>query len=432
VSRAGTVAVRTVDEVRSAIAQAGPRGLVVRGRGCSCGDAARSGGATVLDLSALSSIDLDTTSATVTTGSGVTLDALLKALVPAGYFLPVTAGSGMATVGGSVATDVHGTNHRGDGSFGSHLSRMTVVDGTGELVTLGPDAGPERFWATVGGLGRTGVIVEATFDLILISSAFLSVDTERASDLEVVMDRMIAREDDYRYSVAWIDSVHPPGRGVLARSNHAPADWLAGRRAQQPLAFSPRTIIAVPGLVPNGVVSPLSTRAVNEALFHWASKRGRGELRHVTAFFHPLDAIRDWQRLFGPAGLLQYQFTVPDAAAHLVRRALTALRRIGAVSPLTVLMRLGPANPAPLSFPRPGWSLTVGLPAGIEGLAATLDALDEQILGAGGRLNLASDARMSRETVASSYPRLSEWQRVCRAMDPDGVFTSDQWRRLRL
>ena len=431
-SVATVVDVRTTSDVQEAIARAGPRGLLARGLGRSYGDAAQSGGGTVLDLSGMASIDLDTAAGTVTVGGGISLDALMKALVPAGFFVPVTPGTRMVTVGGAIAADVHGKNHHVDGTFGSHVTRMTVVDGRGEVTTLTPDTDTERFWATIGGMGLTGVIVDATFDLIPITSSFISVDTERATDLDDVMDRMIARDDDYRYSVAWIDSVHPAGRGILTRGDHAPADWLSGKQAQNPLAFNPKAIATAPAIVPSGLVNRLTMRAFNEAWFRKAPTRRQGELQQIGAFFHPLDIVQDWNRVYGPDGFLQYQFAVPDEAGHLVREALAALRRVGALSSLTVLKRFGAANPGPLSFPQPGWTLAVDVPAGVDGLAATLDRLDQQVLSAGGRLYLAKDSRMSPGMMAASYPRLSEWQRVRDAMDPNGVFTSDQSRRLSL
>lgn len=431
-SVAAVTQTRAVEEVQAAVTGAGPRGLLARGLGRSYGDAAQSGGATILDLSPMASIELDTAAGTVTAGGGASLDALMKALVPAGFFVPVTPGTRMVTVGGAIAADVHGKNHHVDGTFGSHVSRMTVVDGRGDVVTLAPDADPERFWATVGGMGLTGVIVDATFDLIPVTSSLISVDTERASDLDDVMDRMITGDDDYRYTVAWIDSVHPAGRGVLTRGDHAPADWLTGKQAQSPLAFNPKAIATAPAIVPGGLVTPLTMRAFNEAWFRKAPKSRQGELQQIGTFFHPLDIVQDWNRVYGPAGFLQYQFAVPDDAGHLVRQALAALRGVGALSALTVLKRFGAANPAPLSFPQPGWTLAVDVPAGVDGLAATLDRLDEQVLAAGGRLYLAKDSRMSPGMMAASYPRLSEWQRVRDAMDPNGVFTSDQSRRLSL
>ena len=425
-------AITRAEDVVDAVRGAGPRGILARGLGRSYGDAAQSGGATVLDLSALSAIDLDLQAGTVTAGAGVSLDALMRAIVPAGFFVPVTPGTRMVTVGGAIAADVHGKNHHREGTFGAHVRSMTVVDGRGEIMQLDPESTPERFWATVGGMGLTGVILEATFDLIPITSALISVDTERTSDLDDVMDRMIARDEEYRYSVAWIDSVHPSGRGVLTRGDHAPVDWLPAKAKADPLAFAPKTLATAPPVVPSGLVNPLTMRAFNEAWFRKAPRHKVGELQQIGAFFHPLDIVQDWNRVYGPGGFLQYQFAVPDAAGHLVRVALARLRQVGALSALTVLKRFGAANPGPLSFPQPGWTLAVDVPARVEGLAAALDELDAQVLEAGGRLYLAKDSRMSPATLAACYPRLGEWQRVRDDMDPTGVFTSDLARRLSL
>jgi decaprenylphospho-beta-D-ribofuranose 2-oxidase len=309
---------------------------------------------------------------------------------------------------------------------------MTVVDGTGDVLRLDATDESDRFWATVGGMGLTGVIVEATIDLIPITSSLLSVDTDRTADLDDTMNRMIARDDAYRYSVAWIDSAHPSGRGVLTRGDHAPADWLTGSQRKTPLDYSPKVLATAPPFVPGGLVNPLTMRVFNEAWFHKAPRSRQGELQPISAFFHPLDVLQHWNRGYGPGGFLQYQFAVPDEGGHLVGSTLAALRGIGAVSPVTVLKRFGAANPAPLSFPQPGWTLAIDVPAGVDGLAATLDALDEQVLAAGGRLYLAKDSRMSPAMMAASYPRLSEWQQVRDRMDPNRVFTSDMARRLSL
>jgi len=188
----------------------------------------------------------------------------------------------------------------------------------------------------------------------------------------------------------------------------------------------------VPDIMPSGLVNPLTMRAFNEAWFRKAPKHRLAELQQIATFFHPLDVLQDWNRGYGPAGFLQYQFSIPDDAGHLVAATLDRLRRIGAFSPVTVLKRFGAANPAPLSFPQPGWTLAIDVPAAVPGLASTLDGLDELVLAAGGRLYLAKDSRMSPEMMAASYPRLSEWRRARDELDPDGVFTSDLARRLQL
>ncbi len=424
--------VRSTEDIRDAIGSAGPRGVLARGLGRSYGDAAQSGGATVLDLSLLSSIELDPDAGTATVGAGASLDSVMRALVPHGWFVPVTPGTRMVTVGGAIAADVHGKNHHRDGTFGSHVQSMVLVDGSGQVRTLDPATTPDAHWATIGGMGLTGIVTQATFDLIPITSSRISVDTERTRDLDDVMARMIEGDDAYRYSVAWVDSVHPSGRGVLTRGDHATRDQLTGKDAADPLGFEPKVLATAPAIVPNGLVNPLTMRAFNEAWFRKAPAHRVGEVQQISEFFHPLDIVQDWNRVYGPQGFLQYQFAVPDAAGALVGRALAALRRVGALSALTVLKRFGAANPAPLSFPQPGWTLAVDVPAGVDGLGDVLDQLDEEVVAAGGRLYLAKDSRMSPAMMAATYPRLAEWQRHRDAMDVDGVFTSDLARRLSL
>ncbi len=432
-SRARVRTVSSVDEVQRAIAEAGPRGVLARGLGRSYGDAAQSGGATVLDLSAMSHIGLDEVAGTVTAGTGASLDAVMRAIVPQGFFVPVTPGTRMVTVGGAIAADVHGKNHHVEGTFGSHVHRMRVVDGQGLERQLTPNgAEAEAFWATVGGMGLTGVMTEATFDLIPITSSRISVDTERAADLDAVMASMIANDDRYRYSVAWIDTVHPSGRGVITRGDHASVDDLPASTRSTALAYDPRIRATAPAFIPGGLLNTWTVRAFNEAWFRKAPKRREGELQSIAEFFHPLDMVQEWNRVYGPGGFVQYQFVVPDDAGDLVSTALRELQRIGAPSFLTVLKRFGAANPAPLSFPQPGWTLAADVPATVPGLAETLDRLDELIAQAGGRLYLAKDGRQSPEMLARTYPRLAEWQAARDRMDPRGVFTSDLARRLSL
>ena len=233
----------SAEDIAESIRTAGPRGVLARGLGRSYGDAAQSGGATVFDMAHLRSFDVDLGAGTVTADAGASVDELLRSIVPAGFFVPVTAGTRFVTVGGAIAADIHGKNHHVEGSFGAHVISMRVVDGRGELLDLRPDdpATEEMFWSTVGGMGLTGVIVEATFRLLPIETAQMSVDTIRCGDLDEVMTRMIEGDDDYRYSVAWIDSVATSGRGVLTRGDHATVDQLqaAKKTAKQasPLTY---------------------------------------------------------------------------------------------------------------------------------------------------------------------------------------------------
>jgi len=421
----------SIEQVQHEVATAGTRGLLARGLGRSYGDAAQSGGGTVLDLQAFDDISYDSLAGTVTAGAGASLDLVMKTIVPAGAFVPVTPGTRMVTIGGAIGSDVHGKNHHVDGTFGAHVQSLTLVDGTGEIHELSPsgDKAPQ-FWATIGGMGLTGVITQATFDVIPVSSSLISVDTQRANDLDEVMSVMVAGDDKYRYTVAWIDTVSQSARGVITSGDHAPIDQLSSKQRAHALVFEPKAIATAPPIFPSGLLNKLTIRAFNEAWFRKAPKSASGDLQSISAFFHPLDGVQDWNRIYGPRGFLQYQFVVPDSASHLIRVALDKLRQVGAPSFLTVLKRFGAANPAPLSFPQQGWTLAADVPAGIEGLGQALDELDDLISSAGGRLYLAKDSRQSPQMFARTYPRLSEWQQVRDGLDPRGVFTSDLARRL--
>lgn len=428
-------AVETVDDVVGAIARTTPgsRGLLARGLGRSYGDAAQSGGGVVLDTAELNTWQFDPTSCVVTAGGGVSLDSLLRGIVPQGAFVPVTPGTRFVTVGGAIAADVHGKNHHVSGSFGAHVQRMQLVDGLAQVRELIPDGeSADAFWATVGGMGLTGVMTQASFACIPITSALMQVDTERADTLDDVMARMVARDGDYRYSVAWIDTMHPSGRGVLTRGDHAPVDALPAQGRTRALDYNPEPRLAVPDVVPGVALNPLSVRAFNEFWFRRHPRLRVGELMSIPAFFHPLDGVAHWNRMYGRRGFVQYQFVVPDEAAAVVPLALARLREISAPSFLTVLKRFGPANRGPLSFPQPGWTLAADIPASTPGLGRVLDELDEVVADAGGRLYLAKDSRQSPEMFRRTYPELPAWQAVRHALDPHGIFTSDMARRLEL
>jgi len=417
-------------QIADLIQRANSRGVLARGLGRSYGDAAQSGGATVIDMTTMTRFSLNPDNMSVTADAGASIDEILREIVPRGFFVPVSAGTRIITVGGAVAGDIHGKNHHRDGSFGAHVTELTIIDGTGEQQTLAPE--DPKFWATIGGMGLTGVITSATFTVIPIQSSYISVDTERAKSLESVMSSMLERDDEYRYSVAWIDSVSSSGRGVITRGDHATIAQCNSEGINEPKRYDPKNIATAPGLVPPGLLNKLSVRAFNEGWYRKHPRARVGELQRIGAFFHPLDGVQDWNRIYGPKGFLQYQFQVPDSGSDLIGVALSTLREVGAPSFLTVLKRFGPGNRAPLSFPQSGWTLAADLPAGIPGLGRALDQLDERISAAGGRLYLAKDSRQSPANFARTYPRLNEWRGIRDTMDPNHVFASDLSRRLEI
>ena len=426
----------SVEQLQQLIHAAPPKSLIARGLGRSYGDAAQLKDGMVIELSVFDQIKLDPISGTITAGAGVSLDQILRVIVPEGFFLPVTPGTRNVTVGGAIAADVHGKNHHVDGSFGNHVQRLLLVDGNGRLRDLTPNGrgdveDAEFFWATVGGMGLTGVIVEATFSLIPITSSLISVDTTRYRDLESLMKAMVEADTKYRYSVAWVDSLDPNGRGVLTCGDHTPVGDLPKAQQVDPLRYDPKALASAPPFLPGGLLNRLTVRAFNEAWYRKAPKQRSGELQEIAPFFHPLDGVKDWNRIYGPEGFLQYQFAVPNEAAHMVRRTLEALRRVGAPSFLTVLKRFGHSNPAPLSFPIPGWTLAADVPAAVPGLLQVLDQLDEEVAAVGGRLYLAKDSRQSAKMFSRGYPNFRNLDKFSNSGESRWLnFSSDLRARL--
>jgi len=422
----------SVAEIGELVRAAGPRGALARGLGRSYGDAAQNAGGLILDLSRLNTIGaLDGTTGELTCDAGVDLDMLLRHSVPAGWFVPVTPGTRQITLGGAVAADVHGKNHHRDGSVGRHVSRLDLLDGNGCVRTLTPRE--ELFWATVGGMGLTGVITSVTLRMTPVASAWVGVDTMRTANLDETMDGLSACDSRRRYSVAWIDCLTRGaalGRGVITAGDHLPIESLTGTAAVEPLRFSPRTRITAPRWAPTRLLDRVQVAAFNEAYYRRAPRRALDVPTHLSAFFHPLDAIAGWNRLYGRSGFVQYQFVTPDAAT--IGPVLRRLQDAGAPGLLAALKRFGSGNEAPLSFPLEGWTLTVDIPARTPGLGAALDAADRHILASGGRVYLAKDARVAPDVFAAMYPGLDRWREVRAAADPLGVFTSDLARRLHL
>ncbi|MFD5841413.1 FAD-binding protein [Streptomyces chartreusis] len=427
---------RTYQEAATAVRGCGARGGIPRGLGRAYGDAAQNAGGMVLDMTGLDRVHaIDADNGIVLCDAGVSLHRLMEVLLPLGWFVPVTPGTRHVTVGGAIGADIHGKNHHVSGSFSRHVLSMELLTADGEVRAVGRDT--PLFDATTGGMGLTGVILTATIQLQSVTTSLMSVDTERARDLDDLLARLTTGDDHYRYSVAWIDLLArgpAMGRAVLTRGDHAPLEALReGTRARrEPLAFRPARLPAPPSVLPEGLLNRRTVGWFNELWYRRAPHARTGELQPLARFFHPLDGVPHWNRIYGRCGFVQYQFVVGHGHEETLRGIVRRVSEHRCPSFLAVLKRFGDADPGWLSFPVPGWTLALDIPAGLPGLGALLDTLDEDVAAAGGRVYLAKDSRLRPELLATMYPRLDEFRALRAEIDPRGVFVSDLARRLGL
>jgi decaprenylphospho-beta-D-ribofuranose 2-oxidase len=422
-----------LEHIVSRLTAPSARGVIARGLGRSYGDAAQNAGGDVVSCGNLDTVlAIDVEKGTVTAESGVSLATLLRVLLPLGWFPMVIPGTSHVTVGGAIASDIHGKFRHG--SFADYVEHMRIVTPAQGVRSLDPDTDADAFWATSGGMGLTGVITDATLKLQPVETSRIVCDTERTTDVDDCMARMLDGDSAYQYSVAWMDCLATGGhlgRAVLTRGNHATLDDLSDTDRSSAREYAPRTLLGTPPWLPNGLINLVSVTAFNEM---WYRKAPRAPKRHVEGikpFFFPLDGVRDWNRVYGSRGFVQYQFVVPFGSEHVVRTALERFSAARTPTFLAVLKRFEHDSQSLIGFPMSGWTLAVDIPAA-PGLAALLDGLDELVVEAGGRVYLTKDARLRPELLSEMYPRLDEWRAARAALDPDNSLCSDMDRRLDL
>jgi decaprenylphospho-beta-D-ribofuranose 2-oxidase len=431
------------DGLAVAAKAAGPRGAIARGLGRAYGDSAMNAGGLVVSSTGVSGLlELDHRRGTARVLAGTSLDSLLRDIVPQGWFVPVTPGTRHITVGGAIAADVHGKDHHATGSFGAHVQSLALGLPDGTRRTLTPHDDPDEFWATCGGMGLTGMVVEATVGLHAIETSLLRVDTDRVPDLDTLLTLLSEGGRRHRYSVAWVDFLaRGPslGRSVLIQGDFARRDELprVGQRGvrpreRDPLAYGRVPSVPAPRVVPGGMLNKGSILAFNELWYRLHPRRRRDELQSISRFFYPLDLVDGWNRLYGSRGFLQWQCLLPFGAEDVLRHIVEALAQHRVPSFLAVLKYFGAADPAPLSFAGPGWTLALDVPTADPTLGSLLDRLDDRVAEAGGRLYLAKDSRLRPELLPVMYPRLDQWRAVRDRLDPDRRLNSDLARRLRL
>ncbi len=414
-------------DLAALLADANGTSVIVHGAGRSYGDAAlNEGGRAILTQRLSRMLSFNEKTGRLVCEAGVTFADLMRVFLPRGFCVPVTPGTAFATIGGAVATDVHGKNHDRVGSFGDHIEWIELLTADGRTVRLSPKARPALFAATIGGMGLTGIIVAVCFRMVRVPSAGMHVQERRIADLDAFLAAFEEIRSTVEYSVGWIDALargKSLGRGILetaAVADAGPPRQSKGSRRRVP--------IDLPGVALN----PVTVGVFNDRYYRRVPVEGRDCVLTAERFFYPLDAVRDWNRIYGKRGFYQFQCVIPDAAAEDgIRRALEAISDARSASFLAVLKTLGGEGRGMLSFPMRGYTLALDFPRR-SGVEALLDRLESITLDHGGRIYLAKDAVLSPVGFARMYPRCDALREILTDIDPDGRFQSDMSRRLNL
>lgn len=354
--------------------------------------------------------------------AGVSLDEILRFAVPKGWFLSVTPGTKFVTVGGAIANDIHGKNHHSAGTFGHYVPRFELERSNGERLICSDTENEGMYRATIGGLGLTGIITWADVQLRKIESAYIDMESVKTRDLDDFFAVTEESDEGYEYTVSWLDCQAKGdalGRGIFMRGNHSVT--------KQELVAHNDPKLKVPIECPDFLLNPLSMKAFNFAYYNKLTKRITPSTPHYEPFFYPLDAIDDWNRIYGKRGFFQYQFVVPFSEGQVhTRRLLELIAESGQGSFLAVLKTFGHRpSPGILSFPRPGVTVALDFPNTGDSIRKLFHKLDEQVLEAGGAIYPAKDARMPRAVFEASFPN---WQDFLQYIDP--AFSSSFWRRV--
>lgn len=413
-----------VDDLRAVLEGDSPGACIARGSGLSYGDSALAGDV-ISGLGLRHVCELDSATGILRCAAGLSLREILREIVPSGWFLPVLPGAAMVSIGGAIAADIHGKNHHRDGSFCEHVRELSLILADGEIVRCSPSHNPELYRATCGGMGLTGIILEAELQLVPITSSMMIARSQPAAGLDECFELLEAHEQA-RYSVAWLDCLaRGPrmGRGIIHLAEHEVGGKLRNRG---------RLGLRIPFTAPGKLLNRHSLSLFNTAYFRWQNFRaGRNRLNHE-AYFFPLDRIRDWNRLYGPAGFLQYQFVLPtEAGRDGIATVLQRVSDAGKGSFLSVLKKMGPANGNLLSFPAGGYTLALDFVREAS-LFPLLEQLDAIVLDHGGRIYLAKDARMSETVFKAGYPDWERFLAIKQQVDPGMRFRSAQSDRIGL
>lgn len=405
---------------------------IARGLGRCYGDSALS--STIISTTRFNHmLSFDEETGLLECEAGVSLEEILDVFVARGWFLPVTPGTKFVTVGGAIASDVHGKNHHVSGSFSNQIVSMDVMTSDGKVHSCTKSKNKKLFWGTCGGMGLTGVILRASFHLIPIESAYIRQETIKAKNLDEIMD-IFEESVEWTYSVAWIDclaSGENQGRSIMMRGEHATLDELKGDKKAAPLSLPEKRKLNVPFNFPSFALNTWSVKAFNELYYRKAPSGKTESIIGYDTFFYPLDAIHNWNRIYGKRGFTQYQFVLPkETSKEGLKRILDVIAASGQGSFLAVLKLFGKQDDL-LSFPKEGYTLALDFPI-TPTLFELFEELDRLVLEHEGRLYLTKDVRMDAAMMEKGYDKLEEFKAIKEQMDKRSLFHSLQSKRVGL
>lgn len=398
--------------------------VLPRGMGRSYGDSANS--PTVIESTYLDHfIEFDDATGILACEAGASIREILQLIVPKGWFVPVTPGSSFVTIGGAIASDVHGKNHHLSGTFSEHLLSFDLMLGSGEIISVTKDNYPDLFRATCGGMGLTGMILSASFQCKPIQSSRIIQSTIKTNCLEEVCEQF---EENHAstYSVAWIDCLAKGkqlGRSLLMLGEHSQDGTLElGKKKSQNLPID----------MPQSLLNHYSIKVFNALYYHRVFSKTKTETISFEPYFYPLDAIGNWNRLYGKAGFVQYQFVLPKVVGVKgLRQILEVIVKSGKGSFLAVLKAFGRANENYLSFPIEGYTLALDFKMS-EGTVQLIKQIDSMVVELGGRIYLTKDALMTEASFKKTYPQWEQFEEVRAKFGAIGKFASSQSKRLGL
>jgi len=407
---------------------------IARGLGRSYGDAALTTFGTTLIGAGGTNFKIDLKSGIIEAGASSTFDSILIKSMKNGFFLPVTPGTRFITVGGAIAADVHGKNHHKVGSFGNFVLEIKLLTPSGEIV-CNRDQNSELFWATIGGMGLTGIIISAKFKLIRIETPYIKTKHVIFNDLDTLLEFLIMNEHNYTYSVAWVDFMSKGskfGRSVVLLGEHAIIRDLPANSVIELSRFKNSFTFRMTRTFKFSAIQPWNSRIFNNLWFNFLRYKPQSAIVSIEKFFYPLDGIKNWNLLYGKNGFVQYQFALPTNEKSTLLEIFKELKDLRVPVYLSVLKQFGDSNSGLLSFPIKGWTLSLDIPCNYPFLSYVIQMLNKKVISGRGRVYLAKDSFLTSGEFRDMYVKANEFIQYRKRLDLVKHFESDLSRRLKI